>query len=110
MQMKWFLPVVLAGVLAGPAGAQSPAAPRGSMALPVDPQLLVDFLTLPVSPMPRRAATALVESLVGQPGLGSAAWDAAIAELCSPENDADGKGRARIDAWLNCARMPRTGD
>jgi hypothetical protein len=43
MPMKWFLPVVLAAVLTGPAGAQSPAAPRGSMVLPVDPQLLNDL-------------------------------------------------------------------
>lgn len=75
---------------------------------PVDPQYLLDFLTLPVSPMPRRVAMPLVESLVEQPGLGSARWEDAIAELCSAENDADGKVRSRIDAWLNCERVPRS--
>jgi len=74
---------------------------------PVDPQLLVDFLTLPVNPIPRRVAMPLVESLVEQPGLGSATWDAAIAALCSAENDADGKVLARIDTWLNGERVPR---
>lgn len=74
---------------------------------PVDPQVLLDFLTLPVNPIPRRVARPLIDSLVEQPGLGSARWEAAIAELCSTENDPGGKVRARIDAWLMCERVPR---
>ena len=74
---------------------------------PVDPQVLLDFLTLPVNPIPRRVARPLIDSLVEQPGLGSAQWEAAIAELCSPANDADGKLRTRLDAWLMCERVPR---
>ena len=74
---------------------------------PVDPQVLLDFLTLPVNPIPRRVSGPLIDSLVEQPGLGSARWEAAIAELCSPENDPDGKLLARINAWLMCERVPR---
>ena len=74
---------------------------------PVDPQVLLDFLTLPVNPIPRPVAMPLVESLVEQPGLGSAKWEATIAELCKVENDPDGKVRARIDAWLMCGRVAR---
>jgi hypothetical protein len=74
---------------------------------PVDPQVLLDFLTLPVNPIPHRVARPLIDSLVEQPGLGSARWEAAIAELCCPENDPDGKLRARLDAWLMCERVPR---
>ena len=67
---------------------------------PVDPQKLLDFLTLPVSPLPRHVRGRLADALTTQPGLGSSAWDATIAELCSPENDPDGKIRDKIQLWL----------
>lgn len=73
---------------------------------PVDPQQLLDFLTLPVSPVPRRAAAALAEALAEQPGLGSGRWEAAMEELCLPENDPDGTLRRRLDSWLFCDRIP----
>lgn len=67
---------------------------------PVDPQYLLDFLTLPICPIPRQAATRLATALTEQPGLGSTEWQRAIEELCSLENDPDGKLRARLDLWL----------
>lgn len=73
---------------------------------PVDPQLLLDFLSLPVSPIPRRAATALARSLAEEPGLGSGKWEDAMEELCSAENDPEGKSRERLDDWLFCKRVP----
>lgn len=74
---------------------------------PVDPQALLDFLTLPVSPLPRRAASKLADALAEEPGLGSSSWDAAVEKLCNEENDPEGKLRERLDAWLSCDRTAR---
>ena len=74
---------------------------------PVDPQALLDFLTLPILPLPRRAASRLANALATEPGLGSSEWDAAIQKLCAPESDPDGKLRVRLDAWLLCDRVLR---
>ncbi len=73
---------------------------------PVDPQVLLDFLALPVNPIPPRAARKLLNSLVEQPGLGSHAWDQTVAELCSPDNDPGGKLRLRLEEWLMAERVP----
>lgn len=72
---------------------------------PVDPQCLLDFLTLPVGPIPHRAATALANALTVEPGLGSSEWQARFEELCSAENDPDGKLRERLEGWLFCNRV-----
>jgi len=74
---------------------------------PVDPQALLDFLTLPVLPLPRRAASKLADALAEEPGLGSSSWDAAIEKLCNEENDSEGKLRERLNAWLSCDRTAR---
>ncbi len=72
---------------------------------PVDPQCVLDFLTLPFCPIPKSAASALAKSLTVEPGLGSGAWEKAIGELCSAENDPDGKLQAIIASWLLCERV-----
>ncbi|HEY4259520.1 MAG TPA: PD-(D/E)XK nuclease family protein, partial [Schlesneria sp.] len=95
------------------ASASSPAHPvlqvlPLSLALcwqPVDPQFLLDFLTLPVGPIPRRAATALANALTVEPRLGSSEWQACINDLCSAENDPEGKLRERLKEWLFCPRV-----
>lgn len=74
---------------------------------PVDPQLVLDLLTLRVGPIPRSVAWRLVESLSQQPGLGSAQWDKAVAKLCDPANDTEGKACACIESWLGGHRVPR---
>ncbi|MBB3208920.1 CRISPR/Cas system-associated exonuclease Cas4 (RecB family) [Rhodopirellula rubra] len=74
---------------------------------PVDPQSLLDFLTLPICPIPRKAAVALAEALTEEPGLGSGAWEKTLHSLCSDENDPEGKLRERLDAWLFCDRVRR---
>ena len=76
---------------------------------PVDPQSLLDFLTLTVSPLPRSAASRLAKALTQEPGLGSKSWEAEIGSLCNAENDADGKLRARLDDWLLCERTAAGG-
>ncbi|MFB3818072.1 MAG: PD-(D/E)XK nuclease family protein [Candidatus Methylomirabilales bacterium] len=73
---------------------------------PVDPALLLDFLALPVGPIPPRAARRLMGALAEQPGLGSAAWAEAFRELCEPEADPDGRLAARLRDWLDVARHP----
>jgi len=95
------------------ASASSPAHPvlqvlPLSLALcwqPVDPQCLLDFLTLPVGPIPRLAATALANALTIEPGLGSSEWQATFEEVCSAENDPDRKLRERLEEWLFCNRV-----
>jgi ATP-dependent helicase/nuclease subunit B len=74
---------------------------------PVDPQALLDFLTLPILPLPRKAASRLANALTQEPGLGSSQWDGAVEELCGKEHDPEGKLRERLDAWLLCERTSR---
>jgi ATP-dependent helicase/nuclease subunit B len=72
---------------------------------PVNPQCVLDFLTLPISPIPRRAATALANALTVEPGIGSSEWKVIFDELCSKKNDSDGKLRESLEAWLLCDRV-----
>jgi hypothetical protein len=67
---------------------------------PVDPQLLLDFLTLPVSPLPRGAAIRLAHALTEQPGLGSHKWDTAWNGLCHTAADPDGSLQSLLRTWL----------
>lgn len=73
----------------------------------VDPQVLLDFLTLPILPLPRKAALRLANALTQEPGLGSSQWDSTVEELCNTEHDPEGKLRERLDAWLLCDRTAR---
>jgi ATP-dependent helicase/nuclease subunit B len=70
---------------------------------PVNPQCLLDLLTLPVMPLPRRIASRLARALSEQPGLGSAAWDRAFEKICE-ESDQDieqpGKMAGRLREWF----------
>ncbi len=73
---------------------------------PVDPQCLLDFLTLPVLPLPRPAASSLARALSEQPGLGSEAWESAFAELCKTSEADDGKLKDCLLEWLGGQRSP----
>lgn len=74
---------------------------------PVDPQALLDFLVLPVLPLPKKAARKLAEALAKEPGLGSGSWEVAVAELCASDCDPEGKLRGLLDSWLDHERVPR---
>lgn len=86
-------------------GLSRPSAQRGLLELlplafalawrPADPQLLLDLLTLPRPPMPRRFARRLARALVNEPGTGGAEWRAAWAEI----EAADGVTSGDLDAW-----------
>jgi hypothetical protein len=73
---------------------------------PVDPKLLLDFVALPVGPIPRRVARCLAAALAEQPGFGSGAWEEAVRELTDPASDADGSVKARLEAWFAIQRQP----
>ncbi|MGN6135145.1 MAG: PD-(D/E)XK nuclease family protein [Aureliella sp.] len=72
---------------------------------PVDPQALLDFLSLHISPIPRRAATRLAAALAEEPGMGSGRWESALRELCSSENDPQQTLTALLDQWLSGDRV-----
>jgi hypothetical protein len=71
---------------------------------PVDPADLLDFISLPICPLPRHATRRLAEALVEQPGLGSWAWEGARAALEEPEHDPDGKIAKVLAEWLDVER------
>lgn len=75
---------------------------------PVDPQLLLDFLNLPVCPIPRRATWALVDALAREPGLGSHAWERARTKLCSEAEDSEGRLRPTLELWFDHPRYARS--
>lgn len=73
---------------------------------PVDPHVVLDFLSLPVGPIPSHVAGELAEALSEQPGLGSAEWEKAWAECTTDEADPDGRIEERLDAWFDHEREP----
>ncbi|MFO7906781.1 MAG: hypothetical protein R6U98_29265 [Pirellulaceae bacterium] len=75
--------------------------------VPVDPQVLLDFLTLPFSPLRQSATSRLAAALAKEPGMGSSAWEEALAKACSEENDPDGKIQQRLNEWLFGERAQR---
>ena len=74
---------------------------------PVDPQVVLGFLTLPVLPIPRKAAFKLANALTREPGLGSSEWEQALAELCTEDSDPEEELRERLYAWFHCDRTSK---
>ncbi|MDY0002414.1 MAG: PD-(D/E)XK nuclease family protein, partial [Polyangia bacterium] len=68
---------------------------------PVDPETLLALLSLPQGPVPSRLAYALLRALGEQPGLGSQAWEQAIAAATADAEDPDGNTRQTIADWLS---------
>lgn len=84
---------------------------------PVDPYVLLDFLVLPLGPVHRDVGFRLARALEKQPGLGSGAWDEAVAELLAAdaavqaergEPAADGRVTRLLDRWFHHARFSRS--
>ena len=73
---------------------------------PVDPAVLLDFLSLPVNPIPRGTSRHLANALMEQPGLGSTAWEDAVKDLCDPGKDQDGRTAKRLKDWFEQDRQP----
>lgn len=74
---------------------------------PVDPDVLLDLLALPVGPIHSGAAQRLERALSEDPGLGSEAWQQTLATI---EGWDDGEEiAAEVREWVNPARV-RVGD
>lgn len=72
---------------------------------PVDVQTLMDFLALPVKPIPERVTRPLLNALSEEPGLGGPKWQATVARLTSPEEDRDARNGDCIEKWLGGPRV-----
>lgn len=76
---------------------------------PVDPQSLLDLLTLPLIPLRRAVASRLARALGEEPGLGSAAWQDTFDAICE-ESDQDvedaGKTSEILRQWFSEPRSP----
>lgn len=73
--------------------------------LPQDPQALLQFLTHPVGPLPRRLKTKLAELVAESPGIGSEQWHSIIQEYLD-DLALDDKGKAKklqasLSDWLD---------
>lgn len=68
---------------------------------PVEPQVLMDLLSLPVSPVPARARGPLAEALSEMPGLGSREWEEVWNELTATDSDL----RERLNRWFDHPRV-----
>ena len=71
---------------------------------PPDPKSLLDFLLLPVSPLPRWAANRLASRVAQTPGVGGPLWQEVFEEIAkrfaekSPD-DSEAKRAAAIAGW-----------
>jgi len=80
---------------------------------PLDPYRLLELLTLPVTPIPRRAGRKLAEAVAASPGIGGKVWKAALQELeddlsQDPEAGQERWARTRrsLEEWLGGERYP----
>ena len=79
---------------------------------PVDPQALLDYLTLPVCPIRKRFARRLARSLLKMPGIGSQDWVNTLEEIRrDPEITSEDKEQFvhRYDTFLGHERVERDG-
>lgn len=87
---------------------------------PLDPQVLIDFLTHPVSPVPAGLRHRLASAVAGCPGISGPAWTQAFADAeqaarARRESDAAGLAQevARIQSartdWIELPRFPESG-
>jgi hypothetical protein len=79
---------------------------------PLDPSRLLEFLTHPVSPLPRRVRSRLANVVAEYPGIGGEAWQKTLADLIEAENEKTGgeakagdELRRRLDQWLLTERF-----
>jgi len=79
---------------------------------PLDPHLLLQFLSHPVGPLPRRFCTKLAAAVIEAPGIGGGPWRQALRGILDDESrrkKADQKHLARIrreiDFWVGGPRF-----
>lgn len=74
---------------------------------PLNPTALFQFLSHPAGPIPGRIRAALGATVASTPGIGSRAWEDAIAACLAEENESRREAlRERIRYWLESPRFP----
>lgn len=79
---------------------------------PLNPYRLIEFLTLPDTPVPRRVARKLAEAVAAAPGIGGGPWQSALKELeiavLAEETTPTTWGTIRraVTSWLEGERYP----
>lgn len=68
---------------------------------PADPELVLDFLMLPVGPLPPAWARRLAEALAERPGVGGQAWMAALDQLEHRDPGSAKDRRERVSFWIS---------
>ncbi len=72
---------------------------------PLDFKALLQFLTHPVGPIRRFARRTLAEKMAQYPGIGGAAWDAALKKIADRYEDEGPAVLAEIAFWLEADRF-----
>ncbi len=67
---------------------------------PPDPRRLLDFLLLPLGPLPRSAANKLADVVAGSPGVGGEEWNAAWVKIAHDLAAAEGADASKVAARL----------
>jgi RecB family exonuclease len=73
---------------------------------PLDVFALVEFLTHPVSPLPRYARERLAEKLARLPGVGGAGWEEALKDICERAGESADSVIEEIRFWIEQERYP----
>lgn len=75
---------------------------------PLNPQVLLEFLTLPVGPLPARIRYALAKVVIDEPGIDGQRWQDKLEELLAREGQRDAQASADLKQtvadWLACPR------
>ena len=73
---------------------------------PLDFRALLQFLTHPVTPLPRFAQGRLAQKMASRPGLGGEEWHEALAAIATHYGERAVEIRRRIGYWLEHVRYP----
>ena len=88
---------------------QVPALALALLWAPVDPRLLLQFLSHPVAPLPWRIRRPLAAAVAEQPGIGGVDWRAAMDRIAEEEAERPESSRVapeEIRYWLEGTRHP----
>lgn len=78
----------------------------GLMWSPADPERVLEFLLLPVGPIPSSWARRLAEALAERPGIGGEAWFRALGELSERDPEKSKEYLERVRLWISTPEGP----
>lgn len=78
----------------------------GLLWAPADPEQVLDFLLLPVSPLPASWARRLAEAMAERPGVGGRAWESALADLEKRDSEKAAERRRDVSFWISSPAGP----